>query len=238
VPSLDGKPRAPLADPHADWSRLDGEFSRFPVGARKVGWIAATCKAVEVNDIEKDRPLIKVNCAAINKDLYESEFIGHVNVFPIEVAPLCLRRKDILLLAEHFLRLIQQRGKRRIPGLSSASRRQLQEYEWPGNVRELQNVIERAVITAQGNSLHFVLPEEEPPVGAVEAAPTHTGPENGWEVVPESEMRRRERRNIIAALMKSNGKIYGAGGAAALLGIKPTTLSSRIKKMRIKKPAA
>jgi transcriptional regulator with GAF, ATPase, and Fis domain len=151
------------------------------------------------------------------------------------VAPLRLRKKDVPLLAEHFLHLIQQRGKRRIPGLSSANRRQLQEYDWPGTVRELQNVIERAVITCQGDSFHFVLPEEGAPVGAVEAAPTQPGPENGWEVVPESEMRRRERRNIIAALMKSNGKIYGAGGAAALLGIKPTTLSSRIKKMKIKK---
>jgi transcriptional regulator with GAF, ATPase, and Fis domain len=274
----------------------------------------------------KDRPLIKVNCAAINKDLYESEFFGHVkgafsgaisdrpgrfeaagggtlfldevgeipldlqgkllrvlqegqyervgeeltrqvdvriiaatnrdlkadiakgcfrqdlyyrlNVFPIEVAPLRLRKKDIPLLAEHFLRLVQQRGKRRIPGLSSANRRQLQEYDWPGNVRELQNVIERAVITAQGHSLHFVLPEEEKSFGSMDAAPTHSGPDHDWEVVPESEMRRRERQNIIAALMKSNGKIYGTGGAAQLLGIKPTTLSSRIKKMKIKKPAA
>jgi transcriptional regulator with GAF, ATPase, and Fis domain len=271
-----------------------------------------------------DRPLIKVNCAAISNGLYESEFFGHVkgafsgalkdrpgrfeaadggtlfldeigeipldlqskllrvlqegqyervgeevtrqvdvriiaatnrdlkmdvakghfrqdlyyrlNVFPIEVAPLRLRKDDIPLLAEHFLSLIQKRGKHALPRLSSANHNRLQAYDWPGNVRELQNVIERAVITSQGGLLHFTLPDDEDLSASATAAAEDLAPHIEGEVIPDSEMRRRERRNIINALRKSNWRVYGAEGAADLLGIKPTTLSSRIKKMNIKKP--
>jgi transcriptional regulator with GAF, ATPase, and Fis domain len=171
----------------------------------------------------------------IAKGRFRQDLYYRLNVFPIEVAPLRLRKKDIPLLAEHFLRLIQKRGTRTLPRLSSANLKQLQAYDWPGNVRELQNVIERAVITAHGSSLHFVLPEEDGQSDSARISETNTGSNDSWEVVPESEMKRRERQNIIAALRKSNWKIYGTGGAAELLGIKPTTLSSRMKKMNIKK---
>jgi transcriptional regulator with GAF, ATPase, and Fis domain len=461
----------PIADKQADWSRLDGDFSRFPLGARKVGWIAATGKAVEVNDIEKDsrwiarpewarrerilgfggqpllyrgevlgvlaiftrirlkheelvwmrmiadhaataivnarafekiqrlqeqlelecsylreevqearafgdivgesdalnsvmqqvglvaptdtnviilgesgtgkelvareihkqsnrqdRPLIKVNCASISRELYESEFFGHVkgafsgairdragrfeaadggtlfldevgeipidlqskllrvlqegqyervgeektrqvdvrviaatnrnlkkdigkgrfrqdlyyrlSVFPIEVAPLRYRKGDIPLLAEHFLGLLQKRENRKLPRLSAANLKKLQGYDWPGNVRELQNVIERAVITSHQGRLHFTLPDDEDFGDSTAASAYDSEIDDGKEIVPESEMRRRERQNIIAALKMSNWKIYGTGGAAELLGIKPTTLTSRIKKMNVKKPGA
>jgi transcriptional regulator with GAF, ATPase, and Fis domain len=438
-----------LADSHADWSRLDGNFSRFAVGARKVGWIAATGKAVEVNDIEKDskwiadpewarregilgfggqpllykgevlgvlavftrlrlkheeltwmrmiadhaataivnarafekiqrlqeqlelecsylreevqeasafgdivgqsdalksvlkqvelvaptdanviilgesgtgkelvareihkrsarydRPLIKVNCASISRELYESEFFGHVkgafsgaikdragrfeaanggtlfldevgeipldlqskllrvlqegqfervgeevtrqvdvriiaatnrnlkkdvangrfrqdlyyrlNVFPIEVAPLRLRKVDIPLLAEHFLGVIQQKGNRKLPRLSTPNLKQLQNYDWPGNVRELQNVIERAAIASQGRSLQFVLPNDDDPLSLQPLAPFDAEPNDKRVVIPESEMRQLERQNIIAALNESKWKIYGSRGAAQL----------------------
>jgi len=459
----------PLAEKDADWSRLDGDFSRFPLGVRKVGWIAATGKPVEVVDIEKDskwiaqpdwarregilgfggqpllykgevlgvlalftrirlvqeeliwmrmiadhatsaitnarafeeierlkrqlelecsylreevhearafgdivgrssalrnvlkqvdlvaptdasvlilgesgtgkelvtreihkrslrrgRPLIKVNCASIPRELYESEFFGHVkgaftgalkdragrfeaakggtlfldevgeiplelqtkllrvlqegqyervgeeitrqtdvriiaatnrdlkreiekgrfrqdlyyrlNVFPIDVAPLRSRREDIPLLAEHFLELISRRTNRPVPRLSQANLLQLQRYEWPGNVRELQNVIERSVITSQGGALQFDLPQEDVSDSFVGEADVTTGPDTVKKFVPDAEMRRREKENIVSALEKSGWKIYGTGGAAELLGIKPTTLASRIKKMGIKRP--
>ena len=152
------------------------------------------------------------------------------------MAPLRLRKVDIPLLAEHFLGLILKRGNRKFPRLSNSNLKQLQNYDWPGNVRELQNVIERAAIASQGRVLQFVLPNDDGFGNSHQATTFDLEPNNEWEVVPESEMRRRERQNILAALKTSNWKIYGTGGAAQLLGIKPTTLSSRIKKMKIKKP--
>ena len=456
----------PLVEEEPDWSRLDGDFSRFPLGARKVGWIAATGKPVEVIDIEKDsewiarpdwarregvlgfggqpmlykgealgvlavftrirlvreeliwmrmiadhaataitnarafeeierlkeqlelecsylreevqearafgdivgqspalrnvlkqvdlvgptdasvlilgetgtgkelvareihkrslrqdRPLIKVNCASISRELYESEFFGHakgaftgalkdragrfeaadggtlfldevgeippelqskllrvlqegqyervgeemtrqvdvriiaatnrdlkreveggrfrqdlyyrLNVFPIEVAPLRSRKEDIPPLAGHFLEPISRGMNRPMPRLTQANLLELQGYNWPGNVRELQNVIERAVITSRGGVLQFDLPQDPVPDSSSREAEITTRAD---EVVPEAEMRRRGRENILAALDKSGWKIYGAGGAAELLGIKPTTLASRMKKMGIRRP--
>jgi transcriptional regulator with GAF, ATPase, and Fis domain len=120
--------------------------------------------------------------------------------------------------------------------LSASNLKQLQNYDWPGNVRELQNVIERAAITSQGHALHFVLPESDESDNSLQLTTVSLASQDESEVVPESEMRRRERQNVIAALQKSKWKIYGEGGAAELLGIKPTTLSSRIKKMKIRKP--
>ncbi len=120
------------------------------------------------------------------------------------------------------------------PSLISPQLNLLQKYDWPGNVRELQNMIERAVITSQGGALQFILPHEEGFGDSIQATTIGMASNDKWEVVPESEMKRRERRNILAALKKSNWKIYGPGGAAQLLGIKSTTLSSRIKKMEIK----
>jgi transcriptional regulator with GAF, ATPase, and Fis domain len=154
------------------------------------------------------------------------------------VAPLRYRKGDIPLLAEHFLGLLQKRENRKLPRLSAANLKKLQGYDWPGNVRELQNVIERAVITSHQGRLHFTLPDDEDFGDSTAASAYDSEIDDGKEIVPESEMRRRERQNIIAALKMSNWKIYGTGGAAELLGIKPTTLTSRIKKMNVKKPGA
>jgi transcriptional regulator with GAF, ATPase, and Fis domain len=173
----------------------------------------------------------------IGEGRFRQDLYYRLNVYPIEVAPLRYRKGDIPLLAEHFLGLIQKRDNRKLPPLSTFNLKQLQGYDWPGNVRELQNVIERAVITSQRGSFHFVLPEDTGiPESTTEDVVNDFGPNYGEEIVPEYEMRRRERHNIIAAMKKSNWKIYGTGGAAQLLGIKPTTLSSRVKKMNIKKP--
>jgi transcriptional regulator with GAF, ATPase, and Fis domain len=174
--------------------------------------------------------------SSIEKGRFRQDLYYRLNVFPIEVAPLRLRKKDIPLLAEHFLGLIQKRGNRELPQLSTSNLKQLQNYDWPGNVRELQNVIERAAITSQGRALQFVLPDGEEPGNLQQAIPFGLESNDEWVVVPESEMRLWERKNIIAALKQSNWKIFGPEGAAQLLGIKPTTLSSRIKKMKIRKP--
>ena len=134
--------------------------------------------------------------------------------------------------------LLQKRENRNLPRLSATNLKQLQGYDWPGNVRELQNVIERAVITTQRGRLHFILPDDENSGDSAKAPAYVSDHDNDWEVVPESEMRRRERENIIAALKMSKWKVYGRGGAAEMLGIKPTTLTSRMKKMDIRKPGA
>ncbi|MFZ0612875.1 MAG: sigma 54-interacting transcriptional regulator [Desulfobacterales bacterium] len=97
----------------------------------------------------------------IAKGRFRQDLYYRLKVFPIEIAPLRFRKGDIPLLAEHFLGLIKKRGNRRLQRASPANLNRLQEYDWPGNVRELQNVIERAVITAQGGKLAFIPPHED-----------------------------------------------------------------------------
>jgi PAS domain S-box-containing protein len=270
----------------------------------------------------KDRPLIRVNCASIPRELYESEFFGHVkgaftgavkdragrfeaadggtlfldevgeipldlqskllrvlqeqqyervgeertrhvdvrviaatnkdlkqeveagrfrqdlyyrfNVFPLELSPLRERKEDIPLLAEYLLGVTSKKLHCAQPRLTKALVGQLQRYNWPGNVRELQNVIERGLILSGQQGLEFDIPQQGE--GQV---PSHHQESNaslrGRPVVAETEMRRWERDNTLAALQQAEWKIYGKGGAAERLGLKPTTLVARIKKMGIKK---
>jgi transcriptional regulator with GAF, ATPase, and Fis domain len=135
------------------------------------------------------------------------------------------RREDILLLAQHFLTSESKELKSDLR-LSEGDARRLSRYNWPGNVRELQNVIERAAILAQNGRLRIDLPE---PLGA--HAPSGAGRQKAEPrpaVMTSAEMRNHERANILAALQASNGKVFGVGGAAALLDLKPT-LASRMK---------
>ena len=119
------------------------------------------------------------------------------------------------------------------PGSSQLA--DLEAYPWPGNVRELQNVIERAIITSRSGGLRFDLPQGEAP--RYPGNPSPDDSKEGRPVIPETEMKQRERGNVVAALNQCRWKIYGPGGAAELLGIKPTTLTSRIKKLGLKRPA-
>ena len=268
----------------------------------------------------KDKPLIRVNCASIPKELYESEFFGHargaftgaikdragrfeaaeggtlfldeigevplelqgkllrvlqeksyervgedrtrradvrivaatnrdlkkeaaagrfredlyyrLGVFPIQVAPLRERREDIPLLAQHFVKLCVMEMCAAKPRLTRAGITQLQGYDWPGNIRELRNVIERAVILAHGGALQFDFPDDQ-----MERGNPLTGVENDSvdSFLTETEMRRYERDNLASVLEKTDWKIKGADGAAELLGVKPGTLTSRIKKMGLKR---
>ena len=111
----------------------------------------------------------------------------------------------------------------------------LLQYEWPGNVRELQNVLERAVITSGPGLLRLDL-SSEVSGGSVAAFRSPGRPPQEPEVCSEAEMRRRVRANVVAALRRTGWQVYGDEGAAKLLGIKPTTLASRMKKLGIKKP--
>jgi transcriptional regulator with GAF, ATPase, and Fis domain len=186
--------------------------------------------------------------AATNRDLhrqvregrFREDLFYRINVFPIHVPPLRDRRNDIPLLAAHFLR---EAGRRLNPRalergdleLSAAMAADLMAYEWPGNVRELRNVVERAVITARRGRLGFDLPSGAAAISAAEGGDGAAGRGGERPVIPEREMQRMMRENILKALERTGGKIYGEDGAAALLGIPPTTLSSRMKSLGIER---
>jgi transcriptional regulator with GAF, ATPase, and Fis domain len=154
--------------------------------------------------------------------------------FPLKVAPLRERKEDIPLLATHFTELLVKELGCPKPRLTRAGMETLQGYDWPGNIRELRNVIERAIVFAQGGALDFDLP-----VNGVDL--TSFGSQHPdqaeLEYLTEAEIRRRERENLFAVLQKAAWKIKGVNGAAELLGVKPTTLIARIEKMGLKRPA-
>jgi len=120
------------------------------------------------------------------------------------------------------------------PRLTRAGIEALQNYDWPGNIRELRNVIERAVVFAQGGTLQFELPETGVNLPTIAPRDVDQGEP---EYLTESEMRRRERENLFAVLQKASWRIKGIDGAAELLGVKPTTLIARIERMGLKRPA-
>lgn len=282
-------------------------------------------REIHAQSARRDRPLIKVNCATIAKELYESEFFGHVkgaftgatsdrmgrfeaadggtlfldevgeippnlqgkllrvlqegelervgegrtrkvdvriiaatnknlmeeikngrfredlyyrlNVFPIEVMPLRERREDIPLLAAHFIEVFSRRLNRPAPRLTEANLMDLRAHGWPGNVRELQNILERALILSPHGRLQLDLPR----TGGVAPLPDRGRPAadavSEASILTDADLIAIQKNNMLAALIRSKWKIYGAGGAAGLLGIKPTTLIERMKKLGFKKPA-
>ncbi|MBA4784632.1 MAG: sigma 54-interacting transcriptional regulator, partial [Rhizobiales bacterium] len=270
-------------------------------------------RAIHEASDRRDRPLIRVNCAAIPRELFESEFFGHVrgaftgairdrigrfeladggtlfldevgeiplelqskllrvlqegvfervgeektrsvnvrliaatnrdlkqavqrrqfredlyfrlNVFPIVSVPLRERRDDIPLLAQHFLDRESQ-SKRMDLRFSEADIRELCRYDWPGNVRELQNVIERAAILSQNGRLTIDLPDTHRRETTATRANQKPAAD---EILTDAQLRDLERDNLVAALTACGCKVSGPSGAARLLGMKPTTLASRIK---------
>ena len=191
---------------------------------------------------EKTRDINVRVIAATNRDLkaevdakrFREDLFFRINVFPIVAVPLRERLDDIQLLATHFIGLICRRLKRPEPNLTQANLKQLQSYHWPGNIRELQNVIERSIILSPGKLLEFNLPGKPATTETIAKEPV----EEDTPALPynEAERQTRDRANILAALRLANGKISGQGGAAQLLGIKPTTLASRMKTLGVKKP--
>jgi transcriptional regulator with GAF, ATPase, and Fis domain len=176
--------------------------------------------------------------AATNRDLraeaeagrFRQDLYYRLSVFPVELPPLRKRPEDVPLLAEHFLTQSSRRLGRPRPRLTLAIVQQLQRYHWPGNVRELQHVIERAVITADGTRLTIDLP-----AGTGLPVESAISPNSATDqVLTDAEVRRLEADNIRAALRRAGGKVSGPGGAAELLGIKPTTLASRIKALGVR----
>jgi PAS domain S-box-containing protein len=180
--------------------------------------------------------------AATNRDLvktvqegrFREDLFYRLNVFPLHVPPLRERGNDVLILASAFAERFAAKLGRTLAPLSADSARRLQAYNWPGNVRELQNVIERAVITATNDSLNLDRALPEASASSVLAdRPAHLSPVT---IRTAQELEELERANILRALESVNWKISGDGGAARLLGMNPSTLTSRMKALNIKKP--
>jgi transcriptional regulator with GAF, ATPase, and Fis domain len=176
--------------------------------------------------------------AATNQDLaahvqarrFRQDLFYRLNVFPLELPPLRTRKGDVALLASHTITEVSKRLGTCPPVLTHEDAARLQQYEWPGNIRELQNVIERAVILSKGGRLRLdvALPHA--------AGPTVSTISDGASddvILTDRECRDRERANVMKALERADGRIYGHGGAAELLGINPTTLASRLRALKI-----
>jgi DNA-binding NtrC family response regulator len=173
--------------------------------------------------------------AATNRDLAEEVEAGRfradlfyrLNVFPIDSPPLRDRREDIPLLADHFVQAAARRLRRPAPRLGEAALRRLTARDWPGNIRELENVIERAVILARDGELRFDAP----------AAPS-LRPRATTAALPQlsrQAMETHQRETIATALERTGGRVSGAGGAAELLGMKPSTLFSRMSVLGLRR---
>ena len=166
--------------------------------------------------------------AATNRDLglmveeqrFRSDLYYRLKVFPITVPPLRDRADDIPLLVRHFAQKFAQRMKKRIETIPSEAMKALQAYHWPGNVRELENFIERAVILTQGSDLFVSLSELKRTPGHVTKSGATT-------------LEQAEREHILKALRESDWVIGGPAGAAARLGMKRTTLQSKMQKLGI-----
>ncbi len=189
------------------------EFERLgnaPTKKVDVRFIAATHRNVEEMILEKQ---------------FRSDLYYRLNVFPISIPPLRERPEDIPLLVWHFVQQFSQRMNKKIDAISSETIQALTRYPWPGNIRELQNVIERAVVVYDKGSLSIkkswlsreCLHTESPTALAFERRGT------------------KDREVICAALAETRGRVSGLSGAAAKLGIPPSTLESKIRSMHINK---
>ena len=205
----------------------------------------ACCKRASTSasaTIARTRVDVRV-IAATNRDLekavadgsFREDLFYRLSVFPIEVPPLRARGDDVIQIASHFLeRTCQEFGHRPLT-FSKQQAALLKRYDWPGNIRELKNVIERAVILSRGKVLRLDLAMSDilnaPAAAAPEAKETKRA------LLTELEMRELERKNTLLALEMAQWRVSGPNGAAKLLGVKPTTLTDRMKKFKLRKPS-
>jgi formate hydrogenlyase transcriptional activator len=167
--------------------------------------------------------------AATNRDLskritegeFRSDLFYRLNVFPIHMPPLRARRNDVPLLVRHFVKKLSRRMDKRIDTIPSQTMEALVNWHWPGNIRELENVIERSVILSEGPVLHS-------PLAEMQAEPSQAS-------IADATLERAEREHIIRVLRECGGRVAGAKGAAVKLGLKRTTLQSKMGKLKIER---
>ena len=207
-------------------------------------------RALQEREFERvgDDRTVKVDVrvvAATNRNLADDVKTGHfredlfyrLSVFPIEVPPLRERIDDIAPLAAHFLETIcKEFGRERLQ-MTQQQVATLRAQRWPGNIRELRNVIERAVISSSGSRLRLdlALPDSADPI-AISSDINNINDVSESGFLTEAEFRASEKANLIAALQHAKWQVWGEHGAAALLGIKPSTLAYRMKNFGITKP--
>jgi formate hydrogenlyase transcriptional activator len=161
---------------------------------------------------------------SVNRREFRSDLYYRLNVFPLRTPPLRERREDIPLLIEHFVRKYASRMNKSILSIPAKTMETLVQWAWPGNIRELQNFIERAVILTTGECLTVPMEELKP-------LRTKRLPSDNAQSL---NLREVERAAIVEALRKTNGRVSGPHGAAALLGLKRTTLQYRMRLLNIK----
>jgi formate hydrogenlyase transcriptional activator len=167
--------------------------------------------------------------AAVTDGTFRQDLFYRLNVFPIEVPPLRDRKDDLLMLVEYFVQRYAKRAGKNIRSIDKKVLALLQSYDWPGNIRELQNIIERSVILSSGGEFSvdesWLSKETLPPAFRIEAS-----------VQSKSAVEPRSERGIIeGVLVETRGRVWGPSGAAAKLGIPPSTLDHRIKALKINK---
>ncbi|MBI2485787.1 MAG: sigma 54-interacting transcriptional regulator [Deltaproteobacteria bacterium] len=159
---------------------------------------------------------------AVKASLFRPDLFYRLNVFPLEIPPLRERKSDIPLLVNVFLGKFAKKLGKQVHGLYKDTMDRLMRYSWPGNIRELQNVIERAVVLAQ----NLIIPIDE------HMLQLNTGLESS----NSKRLEDIERSHILRVLEDTKWVIEGKRGAASALGLHPSTLRYRIKKLGIKKP--
>jgi formate hydrogenlyase transcriptional activator len=163
--------------------------------------------------------------AAIASGAFRADLFYRLNVFPIHVPPLRHRKEDIPMLVEYFVKRYAEKAGKQISNIGKDTLKLCQSYHWPGNIRELQNIIERSVILCAGDTLWV-----DESWLTNQSAP---GPKPS-SLLTES-LQSHEKALIEAALAESEGKVAGPDGAAAKLGVPPSTLDFKIKHLKIKK---
>jgi transcriptional regulator with GAF, ATPase, and Fis domain len=156
----------------------------------------------------------------VNEGKFREDLFYRLNVFPILMPPLRERPEDIPPLVWHLLKALGKRMGRNVEGVHAATMRDFMKYSWPGNVRELRNVIERSLILNSGTVLRAQIPD----LG-------ETSNRSG------RRLSQIEAEHLRSVLQSMRWRVRGKGGAAEVLGLKPTTLESRMKKLGIRRPA-
>jgi len=179
--------------------------------------------------IKTDVRIIAATSRNLEKEVAESNFrldlYYRLHVFPISIPPLRDRKEDIPALVSHFIKRLTMKSGKQILDISANALEEMMQYDWPGNVRELEHLIERSILMTTGNIITTVsLPGNDNFLSTQPAGQLSIG---------SSEQ--NEREHIIAALKKANGRVWGVGGAAALLGIPPAALNVKIKQLGIKR---
>jgi PAS domain S-box-containing protein len=197
----------------------EGEFE--PVGSARTRKVNVRIVAATNRDL----------AAQVEQGRFRADLFYRLNVFPIQVPPLRERGNDVILLAEAFLERIARKMNRSFRPLPRAARELLCGYSWPGNVRELENVLERAAILSRGDEV--VLDEGMFPN---RGTPTFREAPDTSSILTVRDLQVLERENLIRALESCSWRVAGKAGAAKLLGVAPSTLTSRMKALGVARP--